>query len=136
MPDATLPNQNADPNGPVYPRWSWDVAAQGQATAAVAPGTAIGRKLMKEQQQRNQGHKPGRRMIMFNFGAQGANGLRAVGSIGNAAAANEISVDTGTSSKDWIGWRTWQQQRELGMKVLRGTFGAAKHYINRVLQGS
>jgi len=91
---------------------------------------------MKEQQQRNQRHKPGRRMIMFNFGAQGADGLRAVGNIGNAAAANEISVDTGTSSKNWIGWNTWQQQRELGMVVLRGTLGAAKRYINRVLQGS
>lgn len=51
QPDATLPNQLSTGEnqltGPVYPRWSWDVASQGQATAAVAPGTPIGRRLLK-----------------------------------------------------------------------------------------
>lgn len=45
VPDSSLPEGDSS-NGPYYPRWSWDLAQQGQATAAVAPGTPIGRRLL------------------------------------------------------------------------------------------
>lgn len=59
QPDSTLPTQISTGEipliGPVYPRWSWDLAAQGQATAAVAPGSPVGRRLLKSRRRSNNG---------------------------------------------------------------------------------